>query len=128
MRRTSSGSVRADGGGRGQARPLRRRLCLAALMLGCQVAAAVAVLCAPAVAQNACSSGCRAAYGACYKSTHDRSRCQGQLQRCLEGCIRNRHGGHRAGSIGAHPAPAFKVGRAPVPLGRAPAHFGKLFR
>ena len=112
----------------GQARAPRRRLRLAALMLGCQVATAVAVFCSPAVAQNACSSGCRAAYGACYKTTHDRSRCQAQLQRCLEGCIRSRHGGHRAQSIGAHRPSAFKVGRALAPLGHGRVHFGKLFR
>jgi hypothetical protein len=47
-------------------------------------------LCAPARAQNACSSGCKAAYGNCYKSTHERAKCQAQLQRCLEGCIRGK--------------------------------------
>ena len=47
--------------------------------------------CAPALAQNVCSSGCKAAYGNCYKSTHDRTKCQAQLQRCLEGCIRGKH-------------------------------------
>ena len=41
-------------------------------------------------AQNACSAGCKAAYGACYKSSQDRARCQAQLQRCLEGCIRSK--------------------------------------
>jgi len=45
----------------------------------------------PALAQNACSSSCKAAYGSCYKSTHDRAKCQSQLQRCLEGCIRSKH-------------------------------------
>lgn len=44
----------------------------------------------PAMAQNACSASCRAAYGSCYKSTQDRARCQAQLQRCLEGCIRSK--------------------------------------
>jgi hypothetical protein len=37
-----------------------------------------------------CPAGCRAAYGNCYKSTQDRARCQALLQRCLEGCIRNK--------------------------------------
>jgi len=37
-----------------------------------------------------CADGCRAAYGSCYKSTQDRAKCQAQLQRCLEGCIRSR--------------------------------------
>jgi hypothetical protein len=45
---------------------------------------------AAARAQTACSSGCKAAYGNCYKSTHDRAKCQGQLQHCLEGCIRGK--------------------------------------
>jgi hypothetical protein len=35
-----------------------------------------------------CADGCRAAYGSCYKSSQDRAKCQAQLQRCLEGCIR----------------------------------------
>jgi hypothetical protein len=55
--------------------------------------AALAMLWLPpgtARAQNACSSGCKAAYGNCYKSTHDRAKCQGQLQHCLEGCIRGK--------------------------------------
>jgi hypothetical protein len=127
MRCTWRGYLTAACGELGQTLP-RRCLRLAALLLGCQIAAAVAVCSSPAVAQNACSSGCRAAYGACYKSTHDRSRCQAQLQRCLEGCIRSRHGAHRAYSIGAHRPSVFKVGRALVPLGRAPVHFGKVFR
>ena len=46
--------------------------------------------CPPANAQNGCSSACKAAYGNCYKQTHDRAKCQGQLQHCLEGCIRGR--------------------------------------
>jgi hypothetical protein len=37
-----------------------------------------------------CADGCRAAYGSCYKSSQDRAKCQAQLQRCLEGCIRSR--------------------------------------
>ena len=58
---------------------------LLALALGTMLAPAP-----PAQAQNACSASCRAAYGSCYKSTQDRSRCQAQLQRCLEGCIRSK--------------------------------------
>jgi hypothetical protein len=41
-------------------------------------------------ADNSCSAGCKSAYGNCYKSTQDRARCQAQLQRCLETCIRKR--------------------------------------
>ena len=37
-----------------------------------------------------CSSGCKAAYGACYKKSQDRSKCQAQLQRCLETCIKSK--------------------------------------
>jgi hypothetical protein len=37
-----------------------------------------------------CSASCKAAYGSCYKSTQDRNRCQAQLQRCLESCIRSK--------------------------------------
>jgi hypothetical protein len=45
----------------------------------------------PAHAQaNACSAQCRASYGNCYKSTQDRAKCQSQLQRCLEACIRSK--------------------------------------
>jgi hypothetical protein len=44
----------------------------------------------PVAAQNACSAQCRSAYGSCYKSSQDRPKCQAQLQRCLEACIRNK--------------------------------------
>jgi hypothetical protein len=39
---------------------------------------------------SSCSDGCKAAYGSCYKSSQDRAKCQAQLQRCLEGCIRGK--------------------------------------
>ena len=38
-------------------------------------------------AEASCSTGSKAAYGACYKHSLDRTKCQVQLQRCLEGCI-----------------------------------------
>jgi len=41
-------------------------------------------------AEGSCSSACRAAYGACYKKSQDRSKCQAQWQRCLEGCIHSK--------------------------------------
>jgi hypothetical protein len=41
-------------------------------------------------AEGSCSTSCKAAYGSCYKKSQDRSKCQAQLQRCLEGCIRSR--------------------------------------
>jgi hypothetical protein len=88
----------------------------AALWLGLTLAVAFWV--GPAAAQNACSSGCRAAYGACYKSTHDRSRCQVQLQRCLEGCIRSRESSRRRSSLSGG-------AQAPTPLGRATGHLGQ---
>ena len=47
---------------------------------------------ATATANNkeSCSAACRTSYGACYKKSQDRAKCQSQLQRCLEGCIRRR--------------------------------------
>jgi hypothetical protein len=72
-----------------------------------------------AAAQNACSSGCRAAYGACYKSTHDRSRCQTQLQRCLEGCIRSRETIHRRLGLSAWPASIARFGQMGTRFGKA---------
>ena len=39
---------------------------------------------------GSCSSTCRATYGNCYKKSQDRPKCQAQLQRCLEGCIRKK--------------------------------------
>jgi hypothetical protein len=80
-----------------------------------------------AEAQNACSSGCRAAYGACYKSTHDRSRCQAQLQHCLEGCIRMRHSTHK-GFVPEHGIPGIRFGRGPIPFGHAPGRWAKFLR
>ena len=37
-----------------------------------------------------CSASCKVAYGACYKKSQDRAKCQSQLQRCLESCIKSR--------------------------------------
>lgn len=42
-------------------------------------------------ANPTCSNSCKAQYGACYKSSQDRAKCQSQLQRCLEACIRRKH-------------------------------------
>jgi hypothetical protein len=42
----------------------------------------------PARADDSCRSRCWDAYGACYKSTSNLQRCQGQLLRCLNNCIR----------------------------------------
>ena len=104
------------GGGVGRMRALRRGL--PAALLGLALWAGAAGWSARGEAQNACSSGCRAAYGACYKSTHDRSRCQVQLQRCLEGCIRSRDSSRRrSGLSGGSPAL--------VPFGRGPGRFGQ---
>jgi hypothetical protein len=41
-------------------------------------------------AEASCTPGCKAAYGACYKKSQDRSKCQAQLQRCLENCIKSK--------------------------------------
>jgi hypothetical protein len=76
----------------------RRRIMLLAATYTLSLAASgmVSLRPSPADAQNSCSSGCKAAYGNCYKSTHDRGKCQVQLQRCLEGCIRGKRQ-HAAG-------------------------------
>jgi hypothetical protein len=50
----------------------------------------IGVLLAPASAQGSCRSSCWEGYGACYKATNSRQRCQAQLQRCLNGCIRSK--------------------------------------
>jgi len=42
------------------------------------------------LAQASCRSACWEGYGACYKATNSRQRCQAQLQRCLNGCIRSK--------------------------------------
>ena len=81
----------------------RRRIMLlaAAGALTLAVSGMVSLRPSPAGAQTSCSSGCKAAYGSCYKSTHDRAKCQVQLQRCLEGCIRGK-GRHAAGQTIPH--------------------------
>jgi len=121
--RPAMAQPQATGGEVGRMRPPRRRL--AAALLGLSFLAALGVWPARAHAQNACSSGCRAAYGACYKSTHDRSRCQVQLQRCLEGCIRSRETNRRrSGLSGGSPA-LVPFGRGPGRLGQVQAHSGQ---
>ena len=60
---------------------------------GLFLALAVAALlpfCAVSARGSSCSAGCKAAYGNCYKTSQDRAKCQAQLQRCLEGCIRSK--------------------------------------
>jgi hypothetical protein len=52
--------------------------------------ASAALLLAVANNKESCSAACRTSYGACYKKSQDRAKCQSQLQRCLEGCIRRR--------------------------------------
>jgi hypothetical protein len=47
---------------------------------------------APCSAQGSCSEGCRAAFAACYRSTSNRAACEGQLQRCLQGCVASKGG------------------------------------
>jgi hypothetical protein len=41
----------------------------------------------PAGAQGGCTAECRAAFGECYKATNNRSACEAQMQRCMQGCI-----------------------------------------
>jgi len=103
----------------------RALLCLGAFLV---LLLAAVPLAGPAAAQNACSSGCRTAYGACYKSTHDRSRCQVQLQRCLEGCIRSRESGHRRSSLSGGASAPTPHARPMGHFGHAQIHFGKLFK
>lgn len=46
----------------------------------------------PCSAQGSCSEGCRAAFAACYRSTSNRSACESQFQRCLQGCVGSKGG------------------------------------
>jgi hypothetical protein len=55
-----------------------------------------------ATAEETCRTRCWDAYGACYRSTSNRQRCQGQLLRCLNNCIRaKRRSAPDAPAIGA---------------------------
>jgi hypothetical protein len=62
-------------------------------MCGAVALAAVALVSpgsvCPAGAQSSetCTNSCKAAFGACYKHTANRSACEAQLQRCLQGCL-----------------------------------------
>ena len=133
--RPAMAQPQTTGGEVGRMRAPRRWL--AAALLALSLLAGFGVWPSRVHAQNACSSGCRAAYGACYKSTHDRSRCQVQLQRCLEGCIRSRESNRRrSGLSGGSPALA-PFERGPGRLGQVQAHApgrigqghsGKLFK
>ena len=72
---------------------MKRRRTMLIATAGLFLAVALAALMIPPClvrAEGSCSSGCKAAYGACYKKSQDRSKCQAQLQRCLEGCIHSR--------------------------------------
>ncbi len=61
---------------------------------GVSLAIALVALALPAGAARAegpsCSASCKVAYGACYKKSQDRAKCQTQLQRCLESCIKSK--------------------------------------
>ena len=71
----------------------RRRTTLIATT-GLSLAIALVTLAMPVGAALAegpsCSASCKVAYGACYKKSQDRAKCQTQLQRCLENCIKSR--------------------------------------
>jgi hypothetical protein len=69
---------------------LRRHIAIASALL--LAGALLGGVVSTAVANNkeSCSAACRTSYGACYKKSQDRAKCQSQLQRCLEGCIRRR--------------------------------------
>lgn len=68
----------------------RKRLILAAGALVALLGLGGVMLPAQTSAQGSCRATCWEGYGACYKSTSNRQRCQAQLQRCLDGCIRSR--------------------------------------
>ena len=46
----------------------------------------------PCNAQGSCSEGCRSAFSSCYRATSNRAACEGQLQRCLQGCLASKGG------------------------------------
>jgi hypothetical protein len=60
------------------------------LLLATALAATLGLAVPTADAQSSCRSACWESYGSCYKATNSRHRCQSQLQRCLNGCIRSR--------------------------------------
>jgi hypothetical protein len=67
-------------------KPVKTLGALAAIVFTALVIGASVPTCA--IAQGSgCSDSCKAAYGACYKSTANRSACEAQLQRCLQGCL-----------------------------------------
>jgi hypothetical protein len=55
------------------------------------VGSAVAPSCVQAQGSG-CVDNCRASFGACYKATSNRAACEGQLQRCMQGCIASKRG------------------------------------
>lgn len=69
-----------------------RRFVMAASIAAASLLMAASVPVCPVAAQGAsCSEQCKAAFGACYKATANRSACEAQLQRCLQGCISSRN-------------------------------------
>jgi hypothetical protein len=68
----------------------RRSITVASGALLALALAAVLLMPICGVRASSCSDGCKAAYGSCYKSSQDRAKCQAQLQRCLETCIRSK--------------------------------------
>jgi hypothetical protein len=65
----------------------------------------------PARTEEDCRSRCWETYGACYRSTSNRERCQGQLLRCLNNCIR---ANRRPASVGPE-SPRAAPPRGPDP-------------
>lgn len=63
-------------------------LTAAAMMM---IGSAVAPVCVQAQGSG-CVESCRASFGACYKATSNRAACEGQLQRCMQGCIASKRG------------------------------------
>jgi hypothetical protein len=65
---------------------------VALLAVGLMLAGSAVAPCTVNAQAGACAEGCRAAYGSCYRSTSNRSACEGQLQRCMQGCIASKRG------------------------------------
>ena len=78
---------------------------------GVVVALAGSLASGRATAEETCRTRCWDAYGTCYRSTSNRQRCQGQLLRCLNNCIRAKR--RAAPDVPSTVAPAGKAKAKP---------------
>lgn len=76
---------------------------------GMVVALAGSLASGRATAEETCRTRCWDAYGACYRSTSNRQRCQGQLLRCLNNCIRAKRRSTSKAPAAAAPAAEAKA-------------------